>query len=56
MKSNRILGIVRRAYQYLDAEVMMYLYKGLIRPTLEYGVVVWAPYLQTYQKPYISRP
>ncbi len=27
MKSNRILGMGRRAYQYLDAEVMMYLYK-----------------------------
>ena len=38
--------MVRRVYQYLDAEVMMYLYKGLIRPRLEYGVVVWAPYLQ----------
>ena len=24
----------------------MYLYKGLIRPTLAYGVVIWAPHLQ----------
>ncbi len=45
-KSNWILGKVRRPYQNLDAEVMMYIYKGLIRPTLAYGVVVWAPKLQ----------
>ncbi len=47
MKSNQILGMARRVYQYLDAEVMMYLYR-LIRPTLAWSmqVVVQAPYLQ----------
>ncbi len=45
-KSNRLLGTIRRAYQFLDSETMMFLYKGLVRPALEYGVVVWAPYLQ----------
>ena len=41
-KSNRLLGTIRRAYQFLDPETMMFLYKGLVRPALEYGVVVWA--------------
>ena len=40
-KSNQILGMVRRAHQYLDAKVMMYLYKGLIRPTREANAGVW---------------
>ncbi len=45
-KSNRLLGTIRRAYQFLDAETMMFLYKGLVRPALEYGVDVWAPHPQ----------
>ena len=39
--ANRLLGVIRRSYQSL-----LYLYKGLVRPKLEYGVAIWAPYLQ----------
>jgi ribonuclease P/MRP protein subunit RPP40 len=44
-KANRLLAVIRRSYQYLDEESMMLLYKGLVRPALEYGVAVWAPRL-----------
>ena len=39
--TNRLLGVIRRIYQYLDKTTFLRLYKGLVRPTLEYGVVVW---------------
>ena len=45
-KTNRLLGVIRRTYQYLDRTTFLHLYKGLVRPTLEYGVVVWSPQYQ----------
>ena len=44
--TNRLLGVIRRTYQYLDRTTFLRLYKGLVRPTLEYGVVVWSPQYQ----------
>ncbi len=44
--AKRLLGIIRRSYQYLDVESLLYLYKGLGRPKLQYGVTIWAAYLQ----------
>ena len=44
--TNRLLGVIRRTYQYLDTTTFLHLYKGLVRPTLEYGVVVWSPQYQ----------
>ena len=44
--TNRLLGVIRRTYQYLDRTTFLHLYKGLVRPTLEYGVVVWSPQYQ----------
>ena len=34
-QSNRLLGIIRRSFEYLDQETFLYLYKGLIRPKME---------------------
>ena len=45
-KGNMLLVVIRRTYEYLDEESLMLLYKGLVRPAVEYGVVVWAPGLQ----------
>ena len=45
-KTNRLLGVIRRTYQYLDRTTFLHLYKGLVRPTFEYGVVVWSPQYQ----------
>ena len=36
-KANKMLGMIRRSYTYLDIDSMNSLYKSLIRPLLEYG-------------------
>ncbi len=48
-KANRLLGVIRRAYKFLDEETLLCLYKGLVRPSLEYGVIIWSPYLKKDQ-------
>lgn len=45
-KANRLLGVIRRSFEYLDEEIILFLYKGLVRPTLEYGIAAWSPRLQ----------
>ena len=43
---HRLLVMIRRSFKYLDQETFLYLYKGLIRPKLEYAQAVWNPHLQ----------
>ncbi len=45
-KANRVLGIIRRSFKYVDKDMMLTLYKSLIRPHLEYGNVIWNPKLK----------
>ena len=40
-KANKILGLIRRSYDYLDAVSLKSLYTSLVRPHLEYGHTVW---------------
>lgn len=49
-KANRLLGLVRRSYEYLDSEAMKLLFVALIRPHLEFGNVVWHPHLERDKK------
>ena len=42
-KANRMLGLVRRNFKYVNEEVFCNLYKTLVRPHVEYGSVVWNP-------------
>jgi hypothetical protein len=42
-KANRMLGIIKRTFTYLDKESFLYLYKALVRPHLEYANAIWAP-------------
>ena len=44
-KANRVMGIVRKTFEYMDEEIFLQLYKGLIRPHLEYASSVWSPHL-----------
>ena len=44
-KANRVMGIVRKTFDFLDQESFLYLFKGLVRPHLEYASSVWSPYL-----------
>ncbi len=45
-KANKIIGMIKRKFMNFDEEVMMMLYKSLIRPHIDYCVPVWRPYLQ----------
>ena len=49
-KANKILGLVRRSYEYLDAETMKRLFTALIRPHLEFSNVAWSPRLEKDKK------
>jgi hypothetical protein len=40
---NKLLGLIRRAYEFLDAEAMKQLFVAVVRPNLEFGNVVWSP-------------
>ena len=43
LKANRNLGIIKRTFQQIDQEMLVVLYKSLVRPILEYGSQVWSP-------------
>ena len=43
--ANKIIGIIRRSYKYLDTEMFIPLYKCLIRSHFDYAVTVWDPYI-----------
>ena len=43
-KANRICGMIRRTFKFLDQDMFITLYKTMIRPHLEYCSSVWNPY------------
>ena len=45
-KSKSMVGLLNRTITYKSAEIMVPLYKTLIRPILEYANSVWCPYLR----------
>ena len=45
-KGNKMLGLVKRSFSFLDQSTFLMLYKALIRPHLEYGNLIWHPYLK----------
>ena len=40
-KANRILGLIRRNTVQKEGEIIIPLYKSIIRPHLDYGIQVW---------------
>ena len=44
--ANRILGLIRRNILHKSKDVILRLYKSLVRPHLEYCIQVWSPYLR----------
>ena len=53
-KSNKIVGILRRTFSYLNKDTFLKLYKALVRPHLEYANVIWYPKYK-YQSVSIER-
>lgn len=49
-KANRLLGLIRRAYTYMDKDIMKKLFSALVRPHLEYSAAVWRPKLKADQR------
>ena len=45
-KANRMLGLIKRTFTYMDKVMFLPLFKTLIRPHLEYATVVWSPFLK----------
>ena len=42
-KANRLLGIIRRSFSHLNANMFKLLYKALVRSHIEYAAAVWSP-------------
>ena len=49
-KANRTLGIVRKTFDYMNKDTFCQIFKGLIRPHLEYAAPVWSPHLIKYKE------
>ena len=43
-KGNQILGLIRRNIMYKEKQVLVRLYKAIVRPQLEYCIQTWRPY------------
>ena len=41
-----MLGIIKRTFDYKNKDILVKLYKSLVRSHLEYGNVIWAPHLK----------
>ena len=42
--ANKILGIIRRSYRFLNCETFLPLYRSIVRSHFDYAVSVWDPY------------
>ena len=43
-KANRVLRLIKRGFTYLDSDMLVHLYKSMVRPILEYGNIIWGPH------------
>ena len=43
-KVNSVLCIIHSSFQYIDNNMLIHLYKALIRPHVEYASSVWSPF------------
>ena len=44
-RANRLVGLIKRSFSFLDEETLLILYKTLVRPILDYGNTIWFPTL-----------
>ena len=43
-KGNQIIGLIRRHVLHKEKEIIITLYKTIVRPHLEYCIQAWRPY------------
>ena len=43
-KASRILGLINRTIKYRHTDILLRLYKSLVRPHLEYSISAWYPH------------
>ena len=48
--ANRTLGLIRKCFQYFDNNMLLSLYKTIVRPIVEYGNVIWGPHFALDQQ------
>ncbi len=46
--ANKILGIIRRSYVFLNCEIFLPLYKALVRSHFDYAMPIWSPFRIKY--------
>ena len=44
--ANKILGMIKRIFTYKSEEIILQLYKSLVRPRLESCIQAWCPHLR----------
>ena len=44
--ANKVLGMIKRSFSIRDKDVILQLYKSLVRPHLEYSIQAWRPHFQ----------
>ena len=44
LKGNKILVLIRITIMYKEKQLIVYLYKAIVRPYLEYCIQAWRPY------------
>ena len=47
-KARKIAGLIMRNITYKSKDIMVPLFKSLVRPILEYGNVIWCPHTRKY--------
>ena len=45
-KANRVSAMVRNTFDHMNEDVFQLIFKGLMRPLLEYAAPIWSPHIQ----------
>ena len=49
-KANRVLGMIKKSFEYLDPGILTKLFTTLVRPNLEYNNPIWGPHFMLDQR------